>query len=236
MAEDRVAGRRAWLARLDAMRGRMWVPKPIDRARFTAEAASAQWDAGAWDYLDGIGELSRYGVLAAFARRLGGPEATILDVGCGEGLLREHIEVFERYVGIDVAPAAVERARRRWEDARTSFLEGDSSSVSGPFDIVIMNEVLQQVPDPERQLDRAGRLMGPRGWLLVSLHRHVDNRGIWRMISVRFSQVDLVQVRSAKARHSWRVGCFTGQASSRWQAVGGRAGVRREGVPREARE
>lgn len=52
-------------------------------------------------------------------------DATILDVGCGTGDLSEFLSPFpiKKYVGIDIYPKALEKARKRYP--QEEFIEGD---------------------------------------------------------------------------------------------------------------
>lgn len=57
-----------------------------------------------------------YALIPAEARR------SILDVGCGTGDALAHLSGFERYLGIDTDPVAIEAAKRRWgADPRVRF-------------------------------------------------------------------------------------------------------------------
>lgn len=84
-----------------------------------APAASTAWQAqaGWYDRLQGDGgdELYQQVLLPAVLRRLGAKVgATVLDVGCGQGVLGRalaHLRVDS--LGVDASPALVEAARRR---------------------------------------------------------------------------------------------------------------------------
>jgi 2-polyprenyl-3-methyl-5-hydroxy-6-metoxy-1,4-benzoquinol methylase len=168
------------------------------------------YETGRWDYLGGIDQLARYSLLAGYVEALGG--ATILDVGCGVGLLRarlEHLD-FERYVGIDPVAAAIERARERAE-TRSEYLVAD---VFDPrldeFDVVICNEVLYALPDPGRQLDRIRELLRPGGYLFTSSIRHPGDIGLERLLRARFDVVDAVEIanRTGRGTRRRRVGAY----------------------------
>jgi 2-polyprenyl-6-hydroxyphenyl methylase/3-demethylubiquinone-9 3-methyltransferase len=168
------------------------------------------YETGRWDYLGGIDQLARYSLLAGYVEALDG--ATILDVGCGVGLLRarlEHLD-FERYVGIDPVAAAIERARERAE-TRSEYLVADVFDPGlGEFDIVICNEVLYALPDPGRQLDRIRDLLRPGGHVLTSSIRHPGDVGLERLLRARFDVVDAVEIanRTGRGTRRRRVGAY----------------------------
>src|ERR687895_1942181 len=83
-----------------------------------------QYAAGDWAWLARPGELARYSILAGYALELK-PGGKVLDVGCGEGLLRDrlHPRAFSEYVGIDFEEA-IRRAAPRIDD-RTRFVVAD---------------------------------------------------------------------------------------------------------------
>jgi len=110
---------------------------------------------------------------------------SILDVGCGEGVLTERWA--ERLgdkpvLGIDLPDPKLEahwNTRHRPNlEFRTMDVEGLSSLASGSFDLATAIEVLEHVPDPERTLAEMARVAGRH--LLVSVPREP----LWRALNV----------------------------------------------------
>lgn len=109
---------------------------------------------------------------------------SILDVGCGEGVLTAQWaeRVGDgRIVGIDLDDP---KLRAEWERRRRPNLEyrvEEASSLSfadDEFDMATAIEVLEHVPDPERTLAEMARVA--RRFLLVSVPREP----VWRMTNV----------------------------------------------------
>jgi SAM-dependent methyltransferase len=78
---------------------------------------------------------------------------TVLDLGCGGGDFLSMIaplEGFDRAVGIDCAPGAIDRARASglYHELHVAFVEEAAELVTGRFDLVLLSEVLYYVPDP----------------------------------------------------------------------------------------
>jgi ubiquinone/menaquinone biosynthesis C-methylase UbiE len=108
---------------------------------------------------------------------------SIIDVGCGEGILTEQWarRTPGRVVGVDLDDA---KLRGEWERRRRPNLEfhtglghelpyGDRE-----FDAASAMEVLEHVPDPEAVLAEMSRVAGR--WLLVSVPREP----LWRALNI----------------------------------------------------
>jgi SAM-dependent methyltransferase len=89
------------------------------------------------------------GVAEALLER---PVRTVLDVGCGEGAWREHLRR-ERpgleYTGVESSEYAVERYGRARNIIRGSFGTLGALGLTGPYDLIVVCDVLQYVPDAE---------------------------------------------------------------------------------------
>jgi 2-polyprenyl-3-methyl-5-hydroxy-6-metoxy-1,4-benzoquinol methylase len=108
---------------------------------------------------------------------------SIIDVGCGEGVLTEQwaMRTPGRVVGIDLDDP---KLRTEWERRSRPNLEfeaglgSDLSYGEGEFDAASAMEVLEHVPDPEAVLAEMTRVAGR--WLLVSVPREP----LWRMLNM----------------------------------------------------
>jgi 2-polyprenyl-3-methyl-5-hydroxy-6-metoxy-1,4-benzoquinol methylase len=165
---------------------------------------------GSLDYFGAINEVARYAMLAGYVR-LRPAGVSVLDVGCGDGRLADHLPASASYTGMDLSDAAIHRAQARTGPGRR-FLCGDiMDEVRESADIVVLNEVLYFAPSPEAMLERAAALAGPGGWILVSMWRHPGDRHLWNLLQDRLRVRDQVSLRNAAnrmARRGWRVGCF----------------------------
>jgi 2-polyprenyl-3-methyl-5-hydroxy-6-metoxy-1,4-benzoquinol methylase len=109
---------------------------------------------------------------------------SILDVGCGEGVLTSKWAERlgdGRIVGIDLDDP---KLRAEWEKRRRANLEyraEEATSLSfgdGEFDMATAIEVLEHVPQPEQTLAEMARVAAR--WLLVSVPREP----VWRMTNM----------------------------------------------------
>ncbi|WP_166657912.1 class I SAM-dependent methyltransferase [Actinokineospora alba] len=140
-----------------------------------APKAQAAWDGqyarGEWDYLAGVAEISHYAVIVGYGTYLK-PGGSVLDVGCGEGVLQERYlpHGYSNYVGVDISAVAVEKLKDR-EDERTAFVQGDAESTvpEGKFDVIVFNESLYYFEDPLAVMTRYAEVLAPDGIFLVSM-------------------------------------------------------------------
>jgi SAM-dependent methyltransferase len=95
-----------------------------------------------------------HGQLARLVRELA--PAEILDVGCGEGYVLEALRkhgIRCVMTGIDRSAEAIEAARARVPEASFAVTDALALAASGRrYDLVLMTEVLEHIPEPERML------------------------------------------------------------------------------------
>jgi 2-polyprenyl-3-methyl-5-hydroxy-6-metoxy-1,4-benzoquinol methylase len=109
---------------------------------------------------------------------------SVLDVGCGEGVLTERWAGrlgARRVVGIDLANPKLETewAGRERRNLQFRSYGGDALPFTdNEFDLVAATEVLEHVPDPQRTLGEMARVS--RSHLLVSVPREP----LWRVLNV----------------------------------------------------
>jgi len=157
-------------------------PYPSGASLFDSEYA-----AGEWDHLTDVSERPRYGVIAAYCRHFA-PGGRLLDVGCGVGLLSQHINAGANgnYVGIDVSAKAVAAAKAA-AGGRGVFHVADVAGYSpeGRFDAVIFNEVLYYLQAPGEVVAQYSRLLAPAGVIIVSQWSgigRVKGAQLWRLV------------------------------------------------------
>ena len=109
------------------------------------------------------------------------PES-VLDVGCGEGVLTlEWAQRLghRRIVGIDLDDEKLRAEWRQRSRPNLEFRAEEATSLSfadGEFDMAAAIEVLEHVPDPEATVAEMAR--AARRWLLVSVPREPLWRGL----------------------------------------------------------
>lgn len=102
----------------------------------------------------------------------GTPVPSVLDVGCGTGMLSERLLSALpscRLAGIDLSPAMVERARARLA-GRAEVREADAERLpfhDGVFDLVVCNDSFHHYPDPDRAAFQMWRVLRKGGALVL---------------------------------------------------------------------
>ncbi len=147
----------------------MMRPDNVDTAELARFAALAPiwWDrTGAFKALHDINDL-RVGYIDGRASLAG---KSVLDVGCGGGILSEAMaDMGARVTGIDAAeePLAVAKIHQQesgWKvDYRLATAERLAEQDRERFDIVVCMELLEHVPDPGSIVGACARLAKPGG-------------------------------------------------------------------------
>ncbi|OGN43621.1 MAG: bifunctional 3-demethylubiquinol 3-O-methyltransferase/2-polyprenyl-6-hydroxyphenol methylase [Caulobacterales bacterium RIFCSPHIGHO2_01_FULL_70_19] len=156
---------------------------PADVARFSAQAA--EW----WDARGPFAPLHRFNpARLAFVRdraaerfgrdvRARSPFAglSLLDVGCGGGLMAEPMRRLGFEVtAIDASSENIGTARAHAEQTglgiayRAATVEQLEAEGAGPFDVVLTLEVIEHVADPAAFVRTCARLVKPGGMLVVA--------------------------------------------------------------------
>jgi 2-polyprenyl-6-hydroxyphenyl methylase / 3-demethylubiquinone-9 3-methyltransferase len=96
---------------------------------------------------------------------------TVLDVGCGAGLMCEPLARLGACVtGIDAAPENIEiaSAHADGQDLAIGYRCGEVADVEGEFDLVTSMEVIEHVSDPASFIRALAARLAPGGLMILS--------------------------------------------------------------------
>lgn len=162
---------------------------PAEVAKFDA-LASRWWDPqGQFKTLHEINPLR----LDFIDRRARLADQTVIDVGCGGGLLAEAMAGRgARVTGIDLAESSLAVARLhllesgRQVDYRRGSAEELAAQAPVSADIVTCMELLEHVPDPASLVDACARLVRPGGQVFFSTLNRTPKSYLFAIVGAEY--------------------------------------------------
>ena len=131
---------------------------------------------------------------------------TLLDIGCGGGLVSEPMtRLGAEVTGIDAAERNVKTAMAHAGaakldiDYRTTTVETLAGSGAGPFDVVLNLEVVEHVADVDLFLERSASLLAPGGLMGVA----TINRTLKSLLTAKIG-AEYVLRWLPRGTHDWR--------------------------------
>jgi SAM-dependent methyltransferase len=112
----------------------------------------------------------------------------VLDAGCGDGLFARVIAAPE-VIGVDNAPAMVERARQRGVDARLGDIQ-DLPFTDGEFDVVVCNWTLYHLPNLDQGIKEIARVLRAGGRFVGIYNRKQHMEELWSRVRPAFDSSD----------------------------------------------
>jgi len=96
--------------------------------------------------------------------------ARVLLSGAGTGLDFPFLPALHDYTALDLTEAMLARSRHRARDLRMEWVQGDSMKLpfaDASFDVVVLHLIVAVVPEPQRCLAEAARVLKPGGRILM---------------------------------------------------------------------
>ncbi|MBU7014839.1 MAG: class I SAM-dependent methyltransferase [Theionarchaea archaeon] len=123
-----------------------------------------------WDMLNLYWERRRLMCILSMLEQVTGVEGSIIDVGCGDGVVLWHLEsVGVHQVGVDLSLTRLHRTQ-----SRCHFLCVQAEATQLPFfdrtfDIVVCTDVLEHLPNMEKAVSELARICTDRGHILIGV-------------------------------------------------------------------
>ncbi|MEZ5540853.1 MAG: tetratricopeptide repeat protein [Pseudomonadota bacterium] len=153
-----------------------------------AEYVRSTFDYYADTFEDHLVSTLNYRTPQCIARAIGivGPDtvSTILDLGCGTGLMADSLKGYQRLVGIDLSPRMLERAAAR--KAYTELVEADvdgylQDQPDATFDLITSADVFVYMGDLETTFIEVVRVLTLGGVFAFSVEALLNEQGDYRL-------------------------------------------------------
>jgi 2-polyprenyl-3-methyl-5-hydroxy-6-metoxy-1,4-benzoquinol methylase len=165
-------------------------PDPV-----SADVWNREYRDGHWDFLGRLDSLGGLATVLGYCQYL--DPASILDVGCGAGLLASKLKVlpYTTYLGIDVSAQAVDMAAAQ-ADARSAFAVSSAEDfhTDRRFSVIIFSQILNYIDRPDRLLAHYAHYLMPGGRFIVSMYASARTHAAWQLIERTTQTVDAMTV------------------------------------------
>lgn len=136
---------------------------------------------------------------------------SILEVGCGLDTFAGHWREADRFVVVEPRPGFAEKARADMADRPEvtvieAYIEAAAPTLDGPFDLIILSGLLNEIADCRPLLRAVAGLAGPS----TIVHVNVPNaRSLHRLLAVRMGLISSVLEASEAQRAFQQPWIFT---------------------------
>ena len=145
-----------------------------------------EYSKGKWDYLNNKKDSMRYGIIANYIQDNFNDSISILDLGCGIGILQKKLSgMYSHYTGIDLSDEAIKIAKER-EDENTIFYSHDITNYTPEekYDCIIFNESIYYLNEPLETLKKHKSFLKKNGVIIISMWDYKErNNRLWKKIN-----------------------------------------------------
>jgi len=169
-----------------------------------------QYKKGRWNSLKKPIESSRYLTIKKFIETYGKNQPSILDLGSGEGVLNEYLDInsYDYFLGMDFSKVSIKKANSK-QFPKSNFIEADIHyfTPKRKFDIIIFNEAFYYVQELEKEnvLQRLLNYLEDNGVLIVSMYR--EGTGCWEYFK-NLQQLNHILVTTDQEKTYWKIGAY----------------------------
>lgn len=172
-----------------------------------------QYRNGRWESLKSDKEAHRYYQIIDFMKKYGPKNPSILDLGCGDGVLRERMEGFDfdTFKGIDFSTVSIAKAKAK----NLLKSEFDAQDIihfkpEQSYDIIVFNEVFYYIPDSEknRVLTLISNHLNQGGIIITSIFRKVNGSWPYFKENPNLKEIDYQTVTTSEENTYWKIGVY----------------------------
>jgi trans-aconitate methyltransferase len=162
-----------------------------------------EYESGSWERLNALSERAHSAVVLSYVVSFR-PASSILELGCGEGILFRDLQKFPytQYIGVDISHYAIEQCLQ-FVDDKTMFIADNAETYrpASSFDVIILNESIYYFTEPINTMRRYANYLTKDGVFVLSIYDNLRTRPIRRALKEEFHLVDETAVK--KTQGTW---------------------------------
>lgn len=139
------------------------------------------------------------------------PGESILDLGCGTGQLTDKIaQAGAQVMGVDYAPAMIEKARQNYPHIRFDVADASNFQVDKPLDAVFSNAVLHWVKQADSAIASIHQALKPGGRFVAEFG---GKGNIQAIVKALYSALESIGIPQAQVENPWYYPSIGGYAT-----------------------
>jgi 2-polyprenyl-3-methyl-5-hydroxy-6-metoxy-1,4-benzoquinol methylase len=172
-----------------------------------------QYKAGKWANLKSEKEARRYFTIIDHIKKYSSSAPSILDLGCGDGVLNERMDGLEYsyFLGLDFSKVSIEQAKSK-NFSNADFISEDVVDFrpTRNFDVIVFNEAFYYIHESEKSnvLNRMLDHLNEGGILITSIYR--EGTGCWEYFqeNSKLKELEFTKVTTDEELQYWKIGVY----------------------------
>jgi 2-polyprenyl-3-methyl-5-hydroxy-6-metoxy-1,4-benzoquinol methylase len=171
-----------------------------------------QYKNGRWKNLRNDIERERYNTIIEFIDKHGNNHPSVLDLGCGEGILCERMknERYSEFVGMDFSSESIKQAsEKNFKDAQFKVADLHYFKPKKKYDVIVFNEAFYYIHDSKKAnvLATMIKALKTNGIIINSIYR--KGIGSWKYFKKEdLEQIDFKTVTTTEDKTYWKIGVY----------------------------
>ena len=170
-----------------------------------------QYKSGRWENLKGEIEAVRYQTIIDYISEFGAANPSILDLGCGEGILCERMKSvgYSRFLGMDFSSVSIKNASLlNLKNAEFVCADIHTFTPYKTYDVIVFNEVFYYIHDSEKEhvLNKMMEHLSETGIIITSIYR--EGKGCWKYFDNKLKQLRFTTITTDNEKTYWKVGVY----------------------------